>query len=258
MPIRQTSAGPIYFTDRQPPHPACPPLALIHGAGGSHLDWPPQLRRLDGARVIALDLPGHDRSAPPGRSDTLAYAEAVIALLDTLGIRQAVYVGHSMGGAIALQIALHMPDRTAGLVLIGAGSRLPVDPTLPQRILDEPDRTIDWIVEWSWGPDASDDQRALSRERLRNTPPAILRGDYVACQDFDVRDRLDRIAVPALVITGAGDAMVKPKFGVTLAEGIPNATLITIPGAGHMVPLEQPDVVAAAVKQWLGETLCDA
>ncbi len=258
MPIRETSAGPIYFTDRPVPDPACPPLVLVHGAGGSRLDWPPQLRRLDGVRVIALDLPGHDRSAPPGRTDTLDYARAVIALLDALDIRQAVIAGHSMGGAIAQQIALHVPERAAGLILIATGSKLPVDPALPQRIIDEPERTIDWIVERSWGPEAAGDMRALSRDRLRKMPPAILRGDYVACQRFDVRDQLDQIAVPTLVIGSAGDNMVPLKFSITLAERIPRVTLVTLDGAGHMIPLERPDAVAGAVRRWLKETLCNA
>ena len=258
MPVRQTAAGSINFTDRRVPDPACPPLVLIHGAGGSRLDWPPQLRRLDGARVVALDLPGHDRSAPPGRDDTQDYASAVIALLDALDIRRAIFAGHSMGGAIALQIGLHWPERAAGLVLIATGSKLPVDPALPRQIIDEPERTIDWIVERSWGPDASDDVRALSRDRLRNTPPAVLRGDYLACQRFDVRDRLDQIGAPALVIGSAGDRMVPLKYSVTLAERIPQATLVTIDGAGHMLPLEQPDAVAGAVQRWLREDVCNA
>ncbi len=258
MPVRQTPAGPIYFTDRRVPDSTCPPVVLIHGAGGSHLDWPPQLRRLDGARVIALDLPGHDRSAPRGCSDTLDYANAVIALLDILAVGRAVFVGHSMGGAIAQQIALQWPDRAAGLVLMATGSKLPVDPALPQRIVDEPEATVDWIVERSWGPDADDGLRALSRDRLLSMPPAILRGDYLACQRFDIRARLEQIVAPALVIAASEDQMVPPRFSVTLAERIPRATLVTINGAGHMLPLERPGTVAAAVQDWLRETLCDA
>src|SRR2546430_629337 len=94
--------------------PGAPPL-LVPCSGGSHLDWPGSLRRIAGRRVLTIDLPGHGRSPLPGRQSVTAYAFDVIGLFDTLAIPAAVIVGHSLGGAIAQQLALFQPDRVAGL-----------------------------------------------------------------------------------------------------------------------------------------------
>lgn len=243
----------LYFAEQKAPAAPYPPLVLVHGAGGSHFDWPPELRRLPDTRVIALDLPGHGKSAGPGRSDTRAYAEDVCHLLNALAIDRAIIAGHSMGGAIAQQIAWGWPDRVAGLVLIGTGSKLPVDPTLPRRIVDEPQQTIDWIMEWAWSNASPADLKALGRQRLAAVPTAILRDDYLACQAFDMRDQLDQIAAPTLVQGATGDRMVPLKFSITLGERIPRARLVVIEEAGHMFPLEKPAQVARAILDWLPE-----
>lgn len=252
--ISVPDGGTIYYAERKVESTPYPPVILIHGAGGTHLDWPAELRRLPNTRVIALDLPGHGRSAGPGRTDTLAYAGDVVAFLSAAGIRRAIMAGHSMGGAIAQQLALHWPEKTAGLVLIGTGSKLPVDPTLPQRIIDETGKTVRWIVDWSWSPGTPESVKARARQRLLAVDPEVLRGDYLACQGFDVRDQIDRIAAPALVLGAADDNMVKVKFSATLAERIPHARLVVIEGAGHMFPLERAKMTADAITQWLEQT----
>src|SRR5512133_3755617 len=107
------------------PHP---PLVLVHGAGAASDDWPPELRALPGRRVLAVDLPGHGAAPGPAPGSVAAFASAVEALLDAHGIASAVIAGHSMGGAIALTLALERPARVAGLVLVSTGARLRVAP----------------------------------------------------------------------------------------------------------------------------------
>jgi len=254
MPSVAAGHGVIHYSDFSGQAQGAkrwPPLLLVHGAGGSRLDWPAALRRLPGARVLTLDLPGHGRSTGPGRDTIEGYAQDVCQFLDRLGLERAVLVGHSMGGAIAQQVALCNPDRVAGLVLIATGSKLPIDPALPQRILDAPDATLDWIINNAWGPQITDDLRALAHQRMAQTPPSVLRGDYLACQSFDMRDRLHKITAPALIIAATDDRMVHLSFSETLAGRIPRAALVVIQGAGHMLPLERPAEVARAVTEWL-------
>jgi pimeloyl-ACP methyl ester carboxylesterase len=253
MPTVQLESCTIYYARKRAGSTRYPPLVLVHGAGGTHLDWPPDLLRLPDAHIIALDLPGHGRSTGAGYADTLAYARDVCALLDALKIERAIIAGHSMGGAIAQQIGIHMPERVAGLILVGTGSKLPVEPTLPQRIIEDTDRTVEWLMDWSWGANVPQVIKNRGRQRLLETPPQVLQSDYIACQNFDVRDNLERIAAPTLVLGAADDRMVKLKFSVTLGERIPNATLVIIEGAGHMFPLEKSREVARAVTQWLTE-----
>src|SRR5574341_24760 len=100
MPIIQTNKGILYYAKNAHFETAKPPLILIHGAGSSHLDWPPELRRMKNYNVLALDLPGHGRSDEQGRTRIEDYAVAVLAFMDAFTLDRAVLVGHSMGGAI--------------------------------------------------------------------------------------------------------------------------------------------------------------
>lgn len=229
-------------------------LILIHGAGGNHLHWPAALRRLPGARVYAIDLPGHGRSDGPGRTAIEDYADDVVGFMDGVGLGQAILVGHSMGGAIAQTVALRYPERVAGLVLIGTGARLRVSPLLLEGILQNFQGVLDLMDEWAWGPGTPPELVERGRRMMARVAPQVLWGDFAACDRFDVRDQVGEIRAPTLAITGSEDRMTPPKFGLWLQEHIPNAHFVQIDGAGHMVMLEKPEQVAALVRKWL-ETL---
>jgi len=254
MPTMTIAESTIFYLSHQPAQTQYPPLVLVHGAGGSRHDWPQGLQQLPDACVLTVDLPGHGESVGPGCTSTLAYARLVCGLLDGLNITRAIIAGHSMGGAIAQEIAIHMPDRAAGLILAGTGSKLAVEPTLPQRIVDEHAAAVDWLTDLSWGVDVPEDVKREGRQRLLSVTPSVLQGDYLACQAFDARPYLEQIAVPTLVLGSDADRMVNLKFSVTLAERIPLARLVTIKGAGHNFPLEQPSTVISAIEHWLATT----
>jgi len=231
-------------------------LVLVHGAGGSHLDWLALLRRLGGVNVYALDLPGHGRSKGVGRGSITAYRDFLLAFLDVLNLEEAVVVGHSMGGAIVLDLALHYPDRLTGLILVGTGARLRVLPAILTGILSDFEATVDLVCEYAFGPDAPEQLKRLGRQRLSKTPPEVLHGDYAACDAFDVMERLREIRCPTLVIGGTADRLTPPKYSVYLRDHIPGAELVLVDGAGHMVMLEKPEVVARAISEFI--TRCHA
>ncbi len=226
-------------------------LVLVHGAGGSHLDWPAPLRRLGGANVYALDLPGHGRSEGAGRSSIAAYRDFLLAFLDALGLEKAIVVGHSMGGAVALDFALHYMDRLAGLILVGTGARLRVLPAILTGLLTDFEATVDLIVSYAFGPSASEQLKRLGHQRLLRTPSQVLHGDYAACDTFDVMERLGEIRCPTLVIGGTADMLTPPKYSVYLRDNISGAELVLVDGAGHMAMLEKPEVVAKAVSEFI-------
>jgi pimeloyl-ACP methyl ester carboxylesterase len=226
-------------------------LVLVHGAGGSHLDWPAPLRRLKGANVYALDLPGHGRSEGPGRSSITAYRDFLLAFLDALGLERATVVGHSMGGGIALAFALHYPDRLAGLILVGSGARLRVAPAILTGILPDFEATVDLILDYAFGPGATEQLKRLGRQRLLKTPPQVLHGDYAACDAFDVMERLGEVRCPTLVICGTADRLTPPKYAIYLRDHIPGAELVLVDAAGHMVMLEKPEIVARAISKFI-------
>jgi len=230
-------------------------LVLVHGAGGSHLDWPAPLRRLGGANVYALDLPGHGRSEGAGRSSIAAYRDFLLAFLDALSLERAIVVGHSMGGAIALDFALRYPDRLAGLILVGTGARLRVLPAILSGLLTDFEATVDLVLDYAFGPGASEQLKRLGRQRLLRTPPQVLHGDYAACDAFDVMERLGEIRCPTLVIGGTADRLTPPKYSVYLRDHIPGAELVLVDRAGHMVMLEKPEVVSRAVSEFIASVV---
>jgi pimeloyl-ACP methyl ester carboxylesterase len=229
------------------------PLVLIHGAGGNALHWPGDLRRLPGREVYALDLPGHGRSAGPACAGIGAYAEAAREFADALALPAFVLVGHSMGGAIALEFALRYPGRLAGLILVSTGARLPIAPEILHGVVNDFPGTVSLLADRAHGDLVDPNLDRIYRRRLREVAPAILHADFVACDAFDRRADLAAIACPALVICGAADRMTPVEHSRFLADQIPGAELLIVPAAGHMVMLEPAGLplVVAAGRQFL-------
>ncbi len=254
MPFVEVNGSPLFYALSRGPENG-PAVVLVHGAGGSHVHWPAELRRLPGATVYALDLPGHGRSKGKGRDTVSGYAETVVAFCDALGLTRPVVIGHSMGGAIAQTLALDFPDRISALVLVATGARLRVTAAILDGIVSNFDETVKLIASYLWSRESAP---AVMMERLgvqvlRDTGPIVLRGDFVACDRFDVMSRLGEIAVPTLVIGGTADLLTPAKYAHFLAEHIPDARLKIFPNAGHVVMLEHPVEVAQAVQEFLEE-----
>ena len=246
--------GDIHFSlhsgDRET---GSPPLVLIHGSGGTHLHWPPQLRRLPKHRVFGLDLPGHGDSPGPGETTIEGYVRRVVGWLSEQGIDRAVLAGHSMGGAIAMTAALQEADRVAGLVLVGTGGRLRVTDEILQATADPSlfKEAVEAITTWSYSDHTSEKIVGLAKMRMSEIRPEVIHGDYTACNQFDILDRLSQIAVPTLIICGKQDRLTPIKYSRYLEEQIPGSTLVLIENAGHMVMLEQPVEVSAAVEHFM-------
>jgi pimeloyl-ACP methyl ester carboxylesterase len=251
MPLIETATATFFFADHRSDDSLYPPIVLVHGAGGSHLDWPVQLRRLPEANLIAVDLPGHGKSPGPERKQVADYAGDIAALLDALGWAKAIITGHSMGGAIAQTMALDHADRVAGIILVGSGAKLGVHPDILEKALTDMESVARLLKDWMWGEGVDDSMRDLGYQRLLETPAAVTHGDYFACNNFDIRSRLAEINAPTLVIGGRADRMTPHKFAAYLQEHIANARLVTVEGGGHMMALEQPGVVTGAIQDWL-------
>lgn len=231
-----------------------PSIVLIHGAGGTHLYWPSEVRRLPGYRVYAPDLPGHGKSGGRGMQSIADYSNALINWLDAMDLHSAVMIGHSMGSAIALSLALDHPRRVLGLGLAGAGARLRVSPELLEQTSNPTtfSNAVTTVINRSFSSHAPARLIELATRRMAETRSSVLYGDFLACDEFDVRDRLVELHQPTLVLCGAQDQMTPVRFAQYLASEIPNAVLKTIPDAGHMVMLEQPLAIAAAIGEFVG------
>ena len=243
----------LYYFAHTPEAPLSPPIILLHGAGGTHLHYPPELRRLNGYQVFAPDLPGHGKSEGLGRQTIPDYAQAIREFMDDLNLPAALLIGHSMGSAIALQLALDTPDRVLALVLLGSGSRLRVAPSILDNTASEATfpLAVKTITEWSYSPQSPAHLKELAAQRMSETRPAVLHGDFIACDNFDLSESLPEIHQPTQLICGADDKLTPPKYSKYLQENLPNAQLEIIPEAGHMVMLEQPHPVAETIEAFI-------
>jgi pimeloyl-ACP methyl ester carboxylesterase len=230
-----------------------PPVILIHGAGGIHLSWPPQIRRLAGEKIYAPDLPGHGKSEGAGRQSIDEYADDVIAFMQELKLHAAVIVGHSMGSAVALTLALKYPKQVLGLGLLGSGSKLRVAPILLETVGNPNtfESAVDMLNENCFSAETPKNLLEHSKRYMMAMRPPVLLGDLLACNEFDVTSELEKIKVPTLILCGAEDKMAPIKFSESLRDGIANSQLHVLEHAGHMVMLEQPNAVADLIKQFI-------
>ena len=243
----------LFFADAQPDNRR--PLAtalFVHGAGGSHVTWSPQLEGLsDRFRIISVDLPGHGLSEGEGESTISGYAAAVVALMDSLGLENVALGGHSMGGAIALEVALRRPERLGGLILVGTGARLRVMPTIFSTIREDFDAAVGGMAAFLLSPDASkeliDEQKRLLAE---NSADALI-GDFTACDAFDVIKELPAIALPTLILCGKQDMLTPVKYSEFLRDNVAGSEAVFLDDSGHMPMLEKSDVFNEAVASFL-------
>jgi len=233
--------------------PSGRPWLLIHGAGADHRFWPAELRQLASQRVLAPDLPGHGASPGPVAGSIVDSATRLRQWMSGLVTGPAILVGHSMGSALALEVALRWPEQVAGLVLVGSGIRLPVNPWLLEATADPAQlaQAVERITQWSFARQAP---AALTRwvtERTMAAGPGVLHRDLAACDAFDCGARLSQLQLPTLVLCGQQDRMTPPPASVALAEAIARAEVEFIADAGHYVMLEQPAAVERRLRAWL-------
>lgn len=230
-----------------------PRLYYVHGSGYTQDSFRAQVAAFPGS--IALSLPGHPEGEP---------LESVAALADWLaGIiakdsGKAVVAGNSLGGAIAMEWALRYPEQAAGLILIGTGAKLRVSQSIFDLIDNEWPSCIETLTDFGLSESASPE---LRREGLRwhtLVGQKATRIDYAACHPFDIMSRLAEIHVPTLILVGGEDRLTPPKYAQFLHEHIAGSELLVVPGAGHMVMAERPDVVNPAIEAFLARAGLDA
>jgi 3-oxoadipate enol-lactonase len=233
------------------------PLIFLHGLGGDAEQWRPQLDAFsENHRAIAWDMPGYGDSAPMEAMTFPALAEAVVTLLDRLSIERAHLVGHSMGGMIAQTFAHLHADRLRSLTLVatsaafGKNAKGQVDDAWRQKFIEQRLGPLDRgaslaelapkIVKGLVGdnPDAKGLEQAILS--MAAVPEAGYRAAVHCLSEFDREAELAEIRTPTLLIGGEKDPVAPPKVMARMAEAIPGSSLEILPGAGHLLNLEQP------------------
>ena len=227
---------------------------LLHGIGGPSwgdlsagaLDWP---------------SPGFCGTAPLPAMTFPALTRALLDAMDARGIGQATLVGHSMGGMVAQDFVATHPDRVAKLVLYGTtpafGGRDPsfAEQFLAARLGPLEGRTMQdaapAMLDGMFGADAAPDAFARALAAMQAVPDDVYRDTLRCLTTFDRRADMARIAVPTVLIAGERDQAAPLKTMQRMAETIPGAQIIVIPGAGHLIHLEKPAAFAAALRDAL-------
>ena len=239
------------------------PVVFLHGVGGDHAAWRPQLLHFaDRFRCLAWDMPGYGASPPPAAMTFPALAQSLLDLLDALRLPKVHLVGQSLGGMIAQEFAAGHQDRLRSLVLVATSPAFgKADKGWQQKFLDDRLGALDRgttmpelarsNIARIVGRDADPRGVAIATACTANIPVDSYRQSVSMILGFDRRADLARIAVPTLAIAGALDTVAPPPMMQTMAEKIPGARFLTVPGAGHLINLEQPVAFNAALDGFL-------
>ena len=250
-------------------------LVMVHGSNASLQSWEPWVKKLGtDYRLISLDLPGHGLTGPhPGGVYTYeSYVDVVDRVVERLGIKQMVLIGHSMGGAVGWRYALKHPQKIDGLVLIdAAGAAEPKERKLPMGIrmsqvpilkniveIVSPRYVYESSIKDSMGNKAAVDGAMVDRYWELNRYPgnreATTRRLSEASFYVDAtKEQLASIKAPGLIMWGEDDPVFPAASATWFSEALPKSTLILYPAIGHTPMEEAPDKTATDVKKWLGQ-----
>jgi pimeloyl-ACP methyl ester carboxylesterase len=250
--IQRLEGGLFFNASAWPLDPQKPTLVFIHGSGGSKILWDNQVKGLgDAANVIALDLPGHGESPEGAFATVPEYTKAVVDFIKAIASPGPIPVGLSLGGAIVQQLLLDYAGLFKAGVMVGTGAKLKVLPVIFETIEKDFPGFVGGMPKMAASPKTDP---ALLRPLLDSnlkTPPAVYAGDFRACDIFDVRERLKDITAKVLVVTGEDDKLTPPKYGEYLAANIKGAQRVHVMDAGHLLPLEKPEELNQALREFL-------
>ena len=237
-------------------------IVFVHGAAHDHSVWAWQSRYFahHGFNVLAVDLPGHGRSAGEAQSSVEAIADWIAALLDAVGVKRAALVGHSLGSLAVLEAAARYPVRVARIALLG--------PAVPMTVSDEllvaagrnEHVAYELINGWSYSAARQLGGNAVPgmwmtgsamrlMERLR---PDVLATDLKSCHAYaNGLGAAAAVRCPVLAIIGARDIMAPPRNARALIAALPEARVVTFPRSGHAMMAEEPDAVLDALRAFL-------
>ncbi|MHA1784334.1 MAG: alpha/beta fold hydrolase [Candidatus Helarchaeota archaeon] len=230
-------------------------LLFIHGSGSNFRMWMPQIEYFKKKnRVIALSLPGHAESDQMRVPITIEnYVKYLNKFIERIcEDKKPILVGHSMGGAISLLSALQIPEYLNGIILIGTGAKL----TVMQMIFDFLSSDYESFIKM--GTSFAFSKKTKNKELIKKyqeisklTQGFITRADFQACNQFDVMNEINKINLPALIITGSDDKLTPVKYANYLAQKIKSAEMHIIDEAGHLVNMEKSTEVNEIIERFL-------
>ena len=239
-----------------------PTVLFVHGAQCDHSVWILQSRYLahHGYGVLALDLPGHGRSAGPALARVEDLADWITGVLDAAGVSRSAVVGHSMGSLVALECAARHPARVARIALLATAYPMKVSAELLDATRDDEPLAQDMVNIWSHlayaqypsnpGPGfwvIGENLRLMQRQK-----PGVMHVDFSACSAYaGGAAAAAKVACPALFVIARRDAMTPARSAQAFAQTVKGARIVSIEGSGHNMMGEKPDEVLDALAAFL-------
>jgi 3-oxoadipate enol-lactonase len=233
---------------------AGPTVLMLHGIGGGHLSFAPQVETLasSGYRAVAWDMPGYGRSTPIEPYNFKGLAQSCIALIEALNCGDVVLVGHSMGGMVAQEVMARRPELVSKLVLCGTSPSFgKADGEWQREFIAQRTAPLDSgksmaelaevLVPQIVGPGSLPEGVRLATHCMSLVPASTYRRALEALVTFDRRANLPRIQVPTLVVAGERDPNAPPSVMKRMADAIPRSTYLEMRGIGHLQNLEAPE-----------------
>lgn len=245
MPLFEFNSTNIHFVDvdrRKDPSVGLP-LVFIHGAGSSHFCWAFQLVEFSQTnRCIAIDLSGHGKSDRPDQPASIehGYAHEVAYLINHLSLQEFILVGHSMGGGVALSYILHGAFRLPkALVLVDSSPDLQLRKVAPGLILEAIEEQRH-LKQYTFEEYAEEHDMVKYEEAMNRLDAPAMQRDLLACNAFDVTDRMNEIDIPTFALVGEGDDVITPSIVKTYVDRLPRADLAVVRNADHTPMIQQP------------------
>jgi len=244
MSTIQINGNEIYYISGKKRNNTKPTLLLLHGAGQSHLTWEYQiefLTSLNDINFIIPALPGHGNSKGEGLKSVSEYTEFTKELIDELGLKEVIFVGHSMGGAIAQVLALDRTEYLKAIILVCTGAWMRVARETLLAVKNNYETFCDILPTRSFTEKAPEILKTKFKEGLLNMDQKVVYHDLIACNKFDISDKVSEINIPTLIIAGKEDILTPVKYSEYLNHQIFDSELTFIEGSGHFVMQEKPE-----------------
>jgi pimeloyl-ACP methyl ester carboxylesterase len=228
-----------------------PTLIFLHGAGMDLRVWEPVAAQLaeSGYATTLLDWPGHGQSEGAPLTSIPKLSRWIAAFIEAQTIKQPVLIGHSMGAAAALNAAATMRNKITGAIFCGIAKRLSVHPDLLRLATEDRKKAESLIADWGV---ASASPNLSMQPYFAPQKDHVLATDLKACNDYDdAIDAARTLTCPTLFLLGEKDKMTPPEKAVPLIAAALNAYSEEVPACGHMMQLEAPEKVAAAIARFL-------
>ena len=266
MELFVNGATTFCYTGGKPFDAAKPTVVFIHGVLNDHSVWILQTRYFahHGWNVLAVDLPGHSKSAGDPPKTVEDASRFIVSLLDALEVEQAALVGHSFGALVALETAARAPERVTQLALVGIAYPMKVSAALLENSQHAPMKAIDMVNvfshsmlapppsalgpgTWLYGGSRALMRRVLASNRTVN----VFHRGFVACDSYAGGDAaMEKVRCPVLFVLGKSDAMTPPKAAQSLQQKARDGRTVIVEG-GHQMMTEAPDAVLFALRDFL-------